>query len=104
MKTNDLTKQAIDYLTTHGYVVWRTNAGYIKSNVRLAPKGTPDIIGYSPKGRFVGIEIKGPNDVIRDSQKKWIATAMSHNCLVTIAFQIKDIQDLIQEDDMETVW
>jgi hypothetical protein len=40
-----------------GVTAWRCNSG-VRGRVRLAPAGTPDIIGYLSSGRFLGIETK----------------------------------------------
>lgn len=69
MTSNALTKHVIQQLNNRGWHVWRENSGYSgKPNLKLAPSGTPDIIGFDDLGGFVGIEIKGPGDKIRDSQ------------------------------------
>ena len=104
MSANELTKEAIEYLELHGYVVWRTNAGYVRSNVKLAPAGTPDIIGFGPDGRFVGFEVKDGNDKVRPSQLAWLKTASAHNCFTRIIRTKKDVEQAVLDYDEPVTW
>jgi|SRR5580658_344112 hypothetical protein len=41
--------------------VWRSQSGTRGGGrMHLAPEGTPDIVGYTRLGRFVGLEVKRP--------------------------------------------
>lgn len=59
MKTNDLTKQVLEYCLKSGHHVVRINnipgKKYRKNNVT---KGTPDILGCTKSGQALAIEIK----------------------------------------------
>lgn len=54
----------IKWLWSHGCYIWRNNTGMLfdKKNrpVRYGYVGSPDIIGMTPTGRFLGIECKSP--------------------------------------------
>lgn len=60
MKETYLVKQIIQYLNMKGHLVWRNNSGgtkvansYGKMHfMRLAPAGSPDIVGLTKNGRF----------------------------------------------------
>lgn len=58
----DLQRQVMAYLKLlPGVVAWRQNSGCCPgSHIRMAPEGTPDVIGYLPDGRFLSIELKKP--------------------------------------------
>lgn len=96
LTTNELTREAIRLLTAHHFTVWRTNAGKARYNVRLAPPGTPDLIGYGPGGRFVGIEIKGDGDDMRESQKAWREKAANSGAFVAEVHDIADVLNAIE--------
>ena len=99
MTTNELTQSALKLLTVHGFTVWRTNAGmasYRGSVVRLAPVGTPDIIGYGPGGRFVGIEVKTGRDQLREAQKAWREKAADGGAFVAEVHELDDVQRAIE--------
>jgi hypothetical protein len=76
---NKLTRQILEHFELRGHWAMKTNAGYIRKNVKLAPKGTPDIIGYMPDGKFIGIEVKDLDGVVRESQEEWIRKAQENN-------------------------
>lgn len=60
----------ISLFSGHGYYVWRNNSGFFShdyttkagiqkhSRIRAGIRGSADIIGISPHGRFVAFEIK----------------------------------------------
>lgn len=71
MTANELSQYVMRTLNSNGFTVWRANSGYYGKNVKLAPPGTPDIIGYDQYGCFIGVEIKVGNDQLRESQVIW---------------------------------
>lgn len=88
---SDIQRNILSYLATRGIVAWRTNAGYIKRNVKLAPSGTPDIIGYLPNGRLLGIEVKRPKGKVSDSQQAWLDRAEQAGCAVMVARSVEEV-------------
>lgn len=69
-------KQILDFLTSKGFMVVKFNngghkvrGGYISA--RKQDVGMPDIIGMTPDGRFIGIEVKAPGRLksTSDAQK-----------------------------------
>lgn len=76
--TNNITKGIITFLNRKGYVAFRANnTGIfdpINNTFRKRAKnelGIPDVLACSPRGFFVGLEIKNANtkDRIRPDQK-----------------------------------
>jgi Holliday junction resolvase len=70
-------KQILDFLTSKGFMVVKFNngghkvrGGYISA--RKQDIGMPDIIGMTPDGRFVAIEVKAPGKIksTSDAQKR----------------------------------
>ena len=72
MSESELTHAIIVALNATGRVhVWRSNAG-VAGGVRMAPKGCPDVVGYSRRsGRFVGIEVKLTGGRFSKEQLEW---------------------------------
>jgi hypothetical protein len=91
MTTAELTKACIRLLTLRGYHVWRANSGRAQYNVTLAPPGTPDIVGYSPIGRFIGVEIKVGRDELRPAQVEWLWDANKHGCNTAVVRELDDL-------------
>jgi len=87
----DIQRNILSYLATRGIVAWRTNSGKVRNNVYMAPKGTPDIIGYLPNGRLLGIEVKGPKGVVSDSQQAWLERAKKAGCAVMVARSVEEV-------------
>jgi hypothetical protein len=96
MTTNELTKYAIEELSNAGWTVWRQNSGRVR-NVWLAPKGTPDIIGFTKDGRFVGIEVKTGRDKIREDQRLWAKHARACGVFVSLIREAKDVAKVVEE-------
>ena len=103
MTANDLTKLVRELLEFHGHTVWRGNAGYVRKNVKLAPSGTPDLIGYGPHGRFVAFEIKVGKDAVRESQAEWMTAALEKGVFARVIRSLEDIEEAIKEFDADTV-
>ena len=73
----EIQRAVLKLLKDMGIEAWRTNSGMQvheatenskRRVIRSAPPGTPDIIGWLPGGRFLGIEIKRPGERPRPSQ------------------------------------
>ena len=63
MTETQIQKDILDFLEAHPAVlyVFRCNSGTAKAKgfrVRMAPAGTPDIIGWMKSGKALAIEVK----------------------------------------------
>ena len=73
--TNDLQTAIVDYLDLIGGwgVRVNTQGQYVEKLGRFIPgqtkRGTPDILGALPGGRFIAIECKQPKEKLRDDQE-----------------------------------
>ena len=93
MTETDIQRDILAYLKLRGICAWRVNAGRASYNIRLAPKGTPDIIGYLPDGRFLGIEVKRPGKNPTPVQQEWHDRARESKCCVFVARSIEDVEN-----------
>lgn len=58
--------------------------------------GSPDIVGYSSDGRFVGIEVKRTKGGrVSEEQKRFMAVAKANNCIVGVARSVEELQELL---------
>lgn len=97
-------KQILDYLKDCPYVhVWRSNAGQVQKNVKLAPKGCPDIIGYITEvplrpvwGHFIGFEVKQPGKLQTQDQQDWEADMDMAGALYFVVHSVEDVVDIIK--------
>jgi hypothetical protein len=89
--------------------VWRCHAGRVRVRggwIRLAPNGTPDIVGYSilHAGVFVGIEVKipiGKNKRLAHPehcalQAEWRARACARGAIVFMATGVQQALDALR--------
>jgi hypothetical protein len=70
-ETSDITIPTIDNLKKLGFWAIRVNAG-MRGGVRMAPKGTPDILVLSP---YVWLECKLPGEGLTEEQTKFFERA-----------------------------
>jgi len=98
MTANDLKTYCEQVLNLAGWHVFRVNAGYSgRRNVKLAPPGTPDIIGYDRDGRFVGLEIKVGRDQVRESQEQELRKlSATRYGLAKIIRSKEDVEELLR--------
>lgn len=71
--------EIVHWLRCQGAIVIRVNSGKFcirdrhgSRVVMGAPAGTADIIGCLPGGRFIAIEVKRPDGVLTDKQKRFL--------------------------------
>lgn len=67
MSEKKLCDSIVEMLNYQGCYVWRNNSGKVmvgrgsyKRMIYLSPTGSPDIIGMTKEGKFIGIEVKLP--------------------------------------------
>lgn len=97
MKTEtDIQRDILTYLKLRGITAWRTNSGYARRNIKLAPPGTPDIIGYTAQGTFIGIEVKKPGYEPSEIQKQWHDQARAAGCHIYVATSVEELCGIIQ--------
>ena len=102
--TNDLQTCIVDYLDIIGGwgVRVNTQGQYIAKLGRHIPsstkKGTPDILGALPGGRFIGIECKQPGEALRTEQDDIREDITKAGAIHLIAYvgQFQAIYDMIQ--------
>lgn len=91
-------------LTDLGCFVWRNNTGSFVRNYfsqregrmkqtffRAGRKGLPDIVGLTPSGKFIGLEIKSKTGKVSPEQKEVLATMKR---MGAIAGVVRDISIL----------
>jgi hypothetical protein len=97
-------KGILDYLALkRGVIAWRNNSGTAQVKmgqkeywVQLAPKGTPDIIGYMSDGKFLGIEVKKPGGVVSKEQQDFLNDLNDKGGLGFVAYSIDDVVDVLK--------
>lgn len=91
-----LLKQCLLELTTYGFMAWKNSTGAMKTTIghyqRYGLKGSADIIGLTPKGQFLAVEIKTGKAVQNKAQKAFQKAIESRNGVYKI---IRTYEELI---------
>ena len=102
MSEQKIVKAVVEALNCSGLAkVWRNQSGCVKvagGFMHLAPKGSPDIIGYTLRGaRFIGIEVKRPKGYTNPDQVK-VQTEWREKLLAAgaIAGQVTSVDEAIE--------
>lgn len=99
---HELMNWCISYLSLKGHFVQRINSGKlpilqngrISRMVKLAETGTPDIIGYSKDGRYIGIEVKIKPNKPSPAQIEFISNLKRCNGIGAIVYSQEDIMNI----------
>lgn len=79
----------VSWLNVRGHYVWRQNSGKAHVGrrwINLGPAGTPDIIGWTNTGIFIGIEVKAdPKDVSNKDQIRVAGEMTSRDAIHYVA-------------------
>ena len=104
MKESDIQKKILNYLRKAGWYVLRINSGMQLKNyvtkggsrkryaIRMAPKGTPDVIACAPDGCFVAIEVKKPGGVVSVAQEEKIGQINNIGGLALVSDSLDDLK------------
>ena len=73
-RSRELIASIVYWLNGRGHYVWRQNSGKAHVGrrwIHLGPSGTPDVIGFTNTGIFLGVEVKAdPKDVSNEDQQR----------------------------------
>ena len=97
MREGEIQRNIIEYLKLAGYLVFRMNAGKARSNISLAPAGTPDILAVGREGETVWVECKTAKGRANKEQLRMHGELMSRGHTVTIARCVEDVKEVIDD-------
>lgn len=98
----DLVKTCLGYLDIKGIDAWRNNSGAVvvpgspgrkRRCIRYGKKGSSDILGMVPDGRFLAVECKRKGKYPTKEQRAFLAMVKRNN---GIALLVRDVDDLIR--------
>lgn len=100
-KETDCQKQIIAFLEKVGCYVWRNNSGVMRSGgrfVRFGKTGSSDVIGISPNGLFMAVEVKSNGEPLtrekdkgEDSQEYFLRRIAEKRGISIIAESLADV-------------
>ena len=80
-----------NYLEGLDYIVIRHNAGYVKSNVKLSPKYTPDLQVIMFDSKSLWIEVKQFGKDLSNGQRDMKANLESRGQRVIVAHSLDEV-------------
>lgn len=97
IKESAIVSQCIQWLWAKGCYVWRNNTGGYrpegsKSFIKFGTRGSADIIGVNPSGRFIGIECKSAKGTLKPEQKLFGDRIKEKGGIYIVARSIDDLE------------
>lgn len=104
MKESETQKAILDYLALKKIFAWRNNTGaQIIRNadgstrfLRFGKKGSADILGIMPDGKFLAIEVKGKKGVVSLDQTNFLVEIKRNNGVAMVAYSLDDVMKVIE--------
>lgn len=100
-------KLILEYLNNNKFYCWRNNTGMIFSEYKgkkrawyAGMKGSSDIIGVAPNGKFIGIEVKGKGNKPSLSQQMFLAEVTKRGGYALVAYSLEDVVDFIEKNGL----
>lgn len=95
MPESGIQKKIMLALSEAGCTVWRNNTGrFLNPNGQLVKfglcVGSSDLIGITPDGRFLAIEVKGNRGKVSEHQKNFINHVISKGGIAGVARSAED--------------
>ena len=99
-----LMRACLDWLALHPGIVpmaWRNNSGLAllrKGGVlKLAPIGSPDIVGFLADGRFLGVECKLPGEEPTEEQAEFLGLIQRSGGVALVVHTVDELAaDLVR--------
>ena len=90
MKESDIQRLIMLALSEAGCLIWRNNTGVLKNAAGIPIKfglcvGSSDLIGLTPTGRFLAVEIKTPTGKATHEQLRFIEAVRARGGIAGIA-------------------
>ncbi len=74
-----------------------TTAGRLPgSKYTLAPKGTPDVMAMTLRGKMMFFEVKGEGDTLTDEQLTFLEWHAARDYLAIVARSVQDVEDAMR--------
>lgn len=97
-----IVSQCIKWLLLHGCFVHRNNTGAYKPEgskryIRYGYKGSPDILGINPAGKFIGVECKTGYNKLSEAQVNYQKEILGRGGHFVVAYSVDDLEAIKQK-------
>lgn len=101
MKESDIMRACMLALSESGCLIWRQNVGTLKNAAGIPIKfglcvGSSDLIGLTPTGRFLAVEIKTCKGRATPEQLRFIEAVRARGGIAGIARSPEEALDLLR--------
>ena len=90
------------YLERRGFFVWNNPSGAVRIApdrwLRFGRKGSSDIIGILPDGRFLAVEVKAEHGRLSSEQSAFIEKVRGMRGLAVIAHSVRELDITLRHD------
>lgn len=101
-KESEVLRDCISWLYVNGIFCWRNNTGSCKQGnryIRFGLKGSADIIGLLPDGRFLAVECKREEGGrLSDAQKKFAEKIRQNKGIYIVANSLDNLIEKIKQN------
>jgi hypothetical protein len=103
MKETDVMRLIMLALSDAGCLIWRNNTGCLKNAAGIPIKfglcvGSSDLIGVTPAGKFIAIEVKTATGRATPEQTRFISAVIAHGGIAGIARSPADAISLLADN------
>lgn len=105
-KESEIQKAILQLLLAKRIFVWRQNTGTVEVEdryVSFGARGTSDILGIYPGGRFLAIEVKRPKTgKLSAEQITFLQKVRKNGGIAMVADSVKDVERLLADPDAKS--
>jgi hypothetical protein len=98
---NHVKRECLDYLKLRQIKAWSNPSGVVQIRpgkfMSFGLKGSSDILGLLPGGRFLAVEVKAPGGWLSPEQKQFLAEIQNLGGLAIVAKSCRDIEAALLE-------
>jgi hypothetical protein len=97
-----INQQIVEFLNRVGCFAWRNNTGAMKTArggfVRFGMKGSSDVIGCCPDGRFLAIENKSNGEPLSASQREFLQMVKARGGVAATVTSLDEVVELFKAE------
>lgn len=101
----DIQRACLQYLHLIGWHVWRNNTGATRATdtrgkarfIRYGSPGSADILGVTPRGQFLAVELKRPGNKPTELQAEWLERVRKSGGLAIVATSLDELRNHLRQ-------